>query len=139
MAQPLDTNARPAGWKAYMPWAVNAGLIIIFAATMLALLHIEQLGTWRYIYSAGAVILIVARALSQYKGTVMRVKRLSRIEFWSAIFFCAAAFFMFYPGANNQDWLAFTLAGAAIQVYTSIMIPIALAKATKETGSKKKS
>ena len=63
----------------------------------------------------------------------MRVRRLSRIESWSAIFFCVAAFFVFYDQTSLRDWLAFTLAGGCIQAYTSIMIPRALSKGDKKS------
>ncbi|MCM1517643.1 MAG: hypothetical protein NC117_03295 [Pseudoflavonifractor sp.] len=112
----------PPRRRAAAMWIVNAGLMAIFAATLLAL-TMHAAGWWRYLYGAGALALIAGRLMSPYRGDIYRVKRLSRIEVWSAIFFCVAVFFMFYPGANNRDWLAFTLAGGVIQVYTSVMIP----------------
>ena len=38
---------------------------------------------------------------------------------------------MFYEAAGPRDWIAFTLAGGAIQIYTSIMIPRTIAKENK--------
>ena len=73
-------------------------------------------------------MLLIGRIFSSYKGDNLRLKRLYRIESWSAIFFCVAVFFMFYERAGARDWLAFTLAGGAIQIYTSIMIPRTIAK-----------
>ena len=87
--------------------------------------------TFKYVYGAGAVLLLVGRLFSGYKGDNIRLKRLYRIESWSAIFFCVAVFFMFYERAGARDWLAFTLAGGAIQVYTSLMIPRTIAKENK--------
>lgn len=71
----------------------------------------------------GAVLSLIGRIMTPYRGHNMRVKRLHRIEIWSSVFFCAATFFMFYQTAGARDWLAFTLAGGAVLVYTSIMIP----------------
>lgn len=103
-----------------------AGLLMIVAGV--ALPFIMMIGGWhseayKYIYAAGALMLFVSRVLSPYKGDSLRLKRLVRLESWSAIFFCVAAFFMFYPPGNNlRDVLAFTIAAAAIQCYCSIMI-----------------
>lgn len=58
----------------------------------------------------------------------LRLKRLYRLETWSALFFCVGTFFIFYDRAGVSDWLAFTLAGGAVQAYTSIMIPRAMRK-----------
>lgn len=116
--------------RLYGSWLASAGLILIFIGTMLMILKSDM--GWKYIYGIGALSLIIGRLMTPYKGDIFRVKRLSRIEFWSAIFFCVAVFFMFYPGAGAPDWLAFTLAGGAIQAYTSIMIPYIESKELKK-------
>ncbi len=115
----------------YMMWLISFSMILIAAGTLLPLLNIGT-GVFKYLYGFGAVGLLIGRLFSPYKGYVLRVKRLSRIESWSAIFFCAATFFMFYKSAGPTDWIAFTLAGAVLQIYTSIMIPRTLNKAIKE-------
>ncbi len=112
------TNTERNKWS----WLADAGMLLIAVALLLPLLTID-VKIARWIYSAGALITLAGRLLSPYKGTSTRVKRLHRIQAWSAIFFCVSAFFMFYPGAGAADWLAFTLAGGAIVIYTSIMIP----------------
>lgn len=126
--------------RTYGLWLASVGLILIFVGTMLMLLKLDN-SWWKYIYGVGALSLIVGRIMTPYKGDIFRVKRLSCIEFWSAIFFCVAVFFMFYPGAGATDWLAFTLAGGAIQAYTSIMIPYVESREQKkrrqESQSKK--
>ena len=109
-------------------WLGVAGLLLIAVGTLLPLLRVVSPVT-RVLYSAGAVILLVSRIIRpSYKGKSLRVKRLMRIEFWSAIIFCAGAFFLWYPGAGPMDWLAFTIAGAFLEAYTSIMIPRTRAK-----------
>lgn len=102
------------------------GLLLIVAGV--ALPFIMVMGGWhseayKYIYAAGALTLFVSRLFSPYKGDNLRLKRLFRLETWSAVFFCVGAFFMFYPPGNNmRDVLAFTIAAAVIQCYCSIMI-----------------
>jgi hypothetical protein len=114
------------------------GMIALVVGTMMPILHGNTTPyqlmspTFKYIFSAGAVLLFVSRMFSPYTGSVARVRRLYRIETWSAIFFLVAGFFLFYEPETTRDWLAFTLAGGAIQIYTSIMIPRAIKKALKE-------
>lgn len=102
--------------------ATIIGLILVMAGTALPLLRLDT-EIYRYIFSAGALLVVVGRLFMPYNGPSLRIKRLCRLEVWSGLFFCAAAFFMFWKGAGPTDWIAFTLAGAAIQIYTSIMIP----------------
>lgn len=118
-------------------WVVlsTVALIMIVVGTVMPLLGGANTPfyalppAFKFVYSAGALALLVSRLFSPYTGSVVRVKRLYRIETWSSIFFCVAAFFLFYEPETSRDWLAFTLAGGAIQVYTSIMIPRAVRKA----------
>ena len=108
-------------------WFVTIGMLLIAAGTVMPLL-MQEGDLFKYVYGGGAVILLIGRIFTTYKGTNLRLKRLNRIEAWASIFFCVATFFMFYESAGNRDWLAFTLAGGAIQIYTSIMIPRTIAK-----------
>lgn len=108
-------------------WFVTIGMLLIAAGTVMPLL-MQEGDLFKFVYGGGAVILLIGRIFTTYKGTNLRLKRLYRIEAWASIFFCVATFFMFYESAGNRDWLAFTLAGGAIQIYTSIMIPRTIAK-----------
>lgn len=109
---------------------VPVGLLMIALATVEPLiLHPFAVGTWyKYVYGIGAVMLLLCRLFSRNNAKDLRLRRLYRLESWSAIFFCVATFFMFYPSGTMRDWLAFTLAGAAIQIITSLMIPMRLRK-----------
>lgn len=107
-------------------WGMTIGLLMIVAGTLMPILG--NVTVYKWIYSAGALLLLVSRMFAPYTGNVIRIKRLYRIESWSAIFFCVAAFFMFYQPAIMRDWLAFTMAGGAIQIYTSLMIPAMVKK-----------
>jgi cell division protein FtsW (lipid II flippase) len=112
-------------------WLTNIGLLVIAAGALLPIIYGPQSFAYRYVFSAGALILLVSRLFTKCDSKVLRVKRLFRIQAWSSIFFCCAAFFMFYSN-TPQDWLAFTLAGAAIQLYASIAIPMAEKKALRD-------
>ncbi len=109
-------------------WFITIGMLLIAAGTVMPLLMQDGGNLYKYVYGGGAAMLLVGRLFTPYKGDNPRLKRLYRIEGWAAIFFCAAAFLMFYEAAGTRDWLAFTLAGGAIQIYTSIMIPRTVAK-----------
>lgn len=126
-----DNMSRPGLGEKF---GIPVGLILILVATVAPFLFIGEAWAdpaYRYVYAAGALILLVARLFSPFRGSDMRLKRLHRIEAWSAVFFCVAAVFLFYPGATLRDWIAFTLAGGVIQVITSIAIPAREAKLRK--------
>lgn len=107
------------------PWTVivvTVGLLAIVVATLVPLLSDGFNNGWfRYLYAAGAVLSLVGRLFAPYTGTHPRMKRLHRLEAWSSIFFCVAAFFMFYDPVHNRDWLAFTLAGGAVQILSTFL------------------
>ena len=120
--------------KQYSPILLIIGLIMVAVGVMMPIMSGNIEGTaFRYVYTIGAVISVVAR-LFQPKapaGTPIRLQRLLRLESWSAIMFCVAAFFSFYDQTQIRDWLAFTLAGAAIQIYASIAIALVQRKQKK--------
>ena len=119
-------------------WGVTCGLLLVGAGTLMPLFGNTE--AYRWIYCAGALVLVLSRIFAPYTGEVIRIKRLYRIEGWSALFFCVGGFFMFYPHGTMRDWLAFTMAGGAIQIYTSFMIPRTVAKELKnrnENGDKR--
>lgn len=110
--------------------ALNVGLLLIVAGTVMPLLH-QPMTVARWIYAAGAVLAIIGRFTSggdAGEDVPFRAKRLMRLEKWSVIIFAVAVFFMFYPDAGPTDWIAFTLAGGFLQAYASIMIPRAMRK-----------
>lgn len=108
--------------KRIWTWIITLGMILIAIGVLMPIMG-YGMELCRWIYGAGAVLSLIGRIMTPYRGNNMRVKRLHRIEIWSSVFFCAATFFMFYQTAGARDWLAFTLAGGAVLVYTSIMIP----------------
>jgi len=101
-------------------------LLIIFLATLVPFFLMGNdiaREIFPYVYSAGALALLLVRLFTPFRGTDIRLKGWHRIESWTAIIFCVAAFFLFYNPNELRDWLAFTLAGAVLQAITSIAIP----------------
>lgn len=76
---------------------------------------------WRYIFAAGAVMSLITRLVWPGHEEGLRRRRLERLKFWSAVTFCVAAFLIFYQPYSN-DWIAFTMAGAFLQSYSSVML-----------------
>lgn len=95
--------------------------------------NIEGL-SFRIVYAIGAIVSVIARILQPKapKSAPIRIQRMMRLESWSSMMFCVAAFFAFYDQTQIRDWLAFTLAGAAIQIYTSIAITLAQRKSSQK-------
>ena len=81
--------------------------------------------------AAGAVLFLAGKLMCPYTGKHPRIRRLYRIESWSGIFFCVAAFFLFYNGEYTRDSWAFTLAGGVLLVFTTIAIPRVVKKELK--------
>lgn len=108
-------------------WVAVVGLILVFAATAMPLFMVSP-DIYRWIYGAGAILVTAGKAIKPSPSEDMRVKRLCRIEVWGGLMFLAGTFFMFYYPSGNTDWIAFTMAGGAIEVYASFMISRALKK-----------
>lgn len=109
--------------------AVAAGLLLVFAQGADAL-------AYKIVYSAGAVATLAGRALEKCPyGNEVRVRRLYKLQVWSAVFFVVAAFFLWYDvtfgHTQTRDWLAFTLAGAVVQAYVSIALSLYISKHRK--------
>lgn len=121
--------------KKLSPILLIAGLVCVAAGVLMPIMSNDPFGmTFRYVFAVGALLTLLARLFqpSVAPGTPVRIKRLLRLESWSALLFCVAAFFAFYSAPALRDWLAFTLAGAAIQVYCSIAIGMVAKKSTRK-------
>ena len=80
---------RPAAWKVVM---ATVGLLAVAVATLMPILNVlityGAAGTWwKYLFAAGALLFLAGKLLSPYRGEHPRIRRLYRIESWSAIFF----------------------------------------------------
>lgn len=108
---------------AWATWLPLVGLLIIMVASALPLLRMGH-GWFGYLYAAGAAIVLVGRLIYPVpKDCPLRLKRLLRMEIWTALVFVAGAVFTFLNQRGGNDWLAFTMAGGVLTIYTSIMIP----------------
>ncbi len=105
-------------------------LMIVTAVTPLLPNHGFNFELIRWIYTAGAFVVLVGRLVGFYKGPSLRIKRLYGILIFSALLFCASASMMFiFQGTSN--WLAFLMAGVIVQLYASWMIDREAKKAEK--------
>lgn len=103
------------------------------------------LWVFKCVFTLGALLYLAARIVGGTDpGDSMRVRRLHRLEIWAGICFIVAAGFWFYNSvrfkgffslAVMRDTVAFTLAGALIQIISSWMIASARAKQDKGTGA----
>ena len=85
---------------------LSLALLMLFVPALLPLFDME--GEWMiYVYTAGAILAVLSRVLQR------------------------AAYRVSDP-YHPENWIAFLLAGAALQVYTSFMIPYQLKKAGRE-------
>ena len=119
MSSKPTTTAASTSRTALCSLLGSLGLLIVAIAVMFPIINgaFPTSPLYKYIYSAGALICLLASLFNKLpEGTDLRDKRWARIESWSSIFFCVAAFFLWYPGSAPRDWLAFTLAGAVIRI-----------------------
>lgn len=119
----VTSSTASAGRETASTVMVTVGLLAIMVAAVLPLLHAAH--DWmRYLYAAGALVLLAGRFVApKVKEAPLRLRRLLHMEVWTAIIFIVGAVFLFLPSAGGKDWLAFTLAGGFLTLYTSIMIP----------------
>lgn len=102
------------------------GLLMILCATCVpfALMHNPSAqSAYPFVYGAGAVILLAARMFTPHPTTDLRLRRLYRLETWTGAVFLAGIAVLFYNPVTLRDWLAFTLAGGVLQIYTCFAIP----------------
>ena len=108
---------------------VGMSILLVFA--VLPLFKIK--GTIiSFAYAFGAVLVLAARLVEQYRGKDMRVRRLYTLNKISAVLFCISAGVVFFPISGPNDWLTFLLAGAVVQIYVSLVIDKALRNEKKD-------
>lgn len=122
------------------------GLVLIAVALIAPFAALES--AWvpvagRWIYAAGAIVYTIARMVNVNDADdSKRLRRLRRMEMWAGFCFIASAGFWFYNAHRfagisfslpvMRDTIAFTLAGAVIQVIASWMISSQAAKEMKQ-------
>lgn len=124
---------------------VAVGLALPFVQTMVdpgAWLY-SEIGRW--IYAFGAVIFTISRMVKvDDPADTMRIRRLSRLQFWAGVAFLIGGGLWFYQSYHRpafgieslqlipRDAVLFTLVGAAIQLIASWMIYFARKKASEK-------
>ncbi len=102
---------------------VALGLLVMVVMAVMPLFNLFDANSeWmRWVFAAGAALVLVGRVMGTYRGSSLRIKRLHRILISSAVLYCASALLMFLSRGTN-DWVAFLLAGLVMQIYASWMI-----------------
>lgn len=102
---------------------IIVGLILMVVIAVMPLITngSGDIELMRWIFTTGAIIVLAGRLIGVYQGPSLRIKRLYGILIFSALLYCASASMMFiFEGTNN--WIAFLLAGLAVQIYASWVI-----------------
>lgn len=123
--------------RKYTELAASLGLLMVLFS-MLAPFFGQVMGNalqWaKWVYAAGALVYTVARVIDvNAPGDSLRLRRLRRLEFWAGMCFIVGAAFWFYKLsyysgvrfgllAVMRQTVAFTMAGAVIQIVASWMI-----------------
>ena len=140
-----EVLARRSRTRKAMETLATFGLLLVavgLVAPIVSLGSAAWLVAFKWIFTAGAVVYLVARVIGSIgRDESFRVRRLRRMETWAGVAFCIAAFFWFY---NTRDFdgvaltfrmlnetILFTLVGALIQIVASWMLSSALRKEKK--------
>lgn len=132
--------------RKYVEAGASLGLLLVLAAMMAPFLegltgHSMMWAKW--VYAAGALGYTAARVVDvNAPGDSLRLRRLRRLEFWAGVCFIVGGAFWFYklqyysgfyagPLAVMRQTVAFTMAGAVIQIVASWMIAFRMKKESK--------
>ena len=136
-ARGAGASSRLEERRKYVELAAAAGLLLVLAAMMAPFiggLAGYPLMWAKWVYAAGALVYTVARVIDvNAPGDSLRLRRLRRLEFWAGMCFIIGGAFWFYkeryymglfagPLAVMRQTVAFTMAGAVIQIVASWMI-----------------
>ncbi len=94
-------------------------LLFILAAVLIlisSVLIMEQHAWARFSFAAGVVLYIAHRAITAYRGSDFRLKRLNRMFAFNAIVLMLAVYLMFKDG---KSWVAILLIVAVIELYVA--------------------
>lgn len=117
-------------------WGANGGMLLLLVAAVLPIVRLGGADVWRWLFAAGAAVVLICRIVQPKDAPTIRARRLKKMEFWSGVVWAVGAFFVFYPKAGPTDWLAFFLAGGVLEAYASLAMPAALR--AKDKSPKKK-
>ncbi len=113
---------------------LSVGMIILLITAVLPIIGVNM--PWiKYIYAGGAIFTLISHTLNKYNGKNFTLKRLYRIQAVSSICYCISAATLCIPLGSyisEKDWLAFLMAGAVLQIYSSWRIQ---SEESKESGT----
>lgn len=129
--------------RKYVEIAASIGLLLVLLAMMAPFFsgffgHSMMWAKW--VYGSGALVYTCARVVNvNASDDSLRLRRLRRLEFWAGMCFIVGAAFWFYklqyysgliagPLAVMRQTVAFTMAGAVIQIVASWMIAARMKK-----------
>ncbi len=134
--------------RRYVEIAAAVGLLLVLLAMMAPFLSglMGRSMMWaKWVYAAGALVYTIARVINvNAPGDSLRLRRLRRLEFWAGMCFIIGGAFWFYkldyysgffagPLAVMRQTVAFTMAGAVIQIVASWMIASQMKKEQRLT------
>lgn len=129
--------------RKYVELGATLGLLLVLASMTAPFLEgvAGRSMMWaKWVYAAGALTYTVARVVNvNAPGDSLRLRRLRRLEFWAGMCFIVGGAFWFYklqyfsglfagPLAVMRQTVAFTMAGAVIQIVASWMIAYRMKK-----------
>ena len=120
----------------------TSGLILVAVGMLVPFAAIDNsplIMAMKVVYAVGAVIYTVARMVNvNSPSDSLKLRRMRRMEMWGGFCFILGGFFWFYNSARYpmiifslaimRDTVAFTMAGAIIQVVASWMITARMKK-----------
>ncbi len=142
-AQAYGQTEKLEARRRYVEIAASVGLLLVLLAMMAPFLQglVGHSLMWaKWVYAAGALLYTCARVVNvNAPGDSLRLRRLRRLEFWGGMCFIIGASFWFYklqyysglfagPLAIMRQTVAFTMAGAVIQIVASWMIAYQMKK-----------
>lgn len=146
LSQGAGVTAHLEEKRKYVELGASLGLLLVLAAMTGPFLEglIGRSMMWaKWVYAAGALVYTVARVVNvNAPGDSLRLRRLRRLEFWAGMCFIVGGAFWFYrlqyfsgfyagPLAVMRQTVAFTMAGAVIQIVASWMIASRMKKESK--------
>lgn len=141
--QEAVTMAKLEKRRKYVELGATLGLLLVLASMTAPFLEgvAGRSMMWaKWVYAAGALTYTVARVVNvNAPGDSLRLRRLRRLEFWAGMCFIVGGAFWFYklqyfsglfagPLAVMRQTVAFTMAGAVIQIVASWMIAYRMKK-----------
>lgn len=129
------TTTNPSNRRDLCALLSSIGLLLIALSMLVPVLKgaFDQALWYRYVYTAGAAICVAASLFNPTDGLDTRSRRWQRIESWSSILFATGAAFMFIPNQSPRDWVAFTLAAAALRLICFFRSMFSRKKSTQNT------